>query len=297
MSVLTYPRMTVPELLLSTPDGQVLANRKLDPVRAYWIGRESVCDIVVESQSVSRRHALVFHSYGRWYICDSGSTGGLETESGAVRCTTLSADSWVKIGSIYLWLAGGPSFQPDFVDAQAPLPEEGRRPRKALLAIEDTAAPSTSMVSDVLTVTDHRGVVHLCADLSGLAATPGSGVPRLTIGRSSAADLRIIDPSIDPIHAVLALGTERWSLIDVGSSCGILFEGKRWFRKRMEDGITLPIGNFRISMQPVIRTTAPDAATSLPSPLQGDAADSKFGLRRPSAFLDDGSNEDSVRLS
>lgn len=291
MPVLTYPDHAVAELLISTPDGQVLANRKLDPVRAYWIGRESNCDIVIESASVSRRHALVFQSNGRWLACDAGSIGGLDTEAGPVRCAQLSADAWVKIGSVYVWLAGAAGAQPEWIDARPDASPSGKPARLVRLAVEDLAATEPSTVSEVLVITDSHGVVHLCADLSGLAATRGSGAPRLSIGRSNAVDLQICDASVDPIHAVLARGTEYWSLVDAGSTAGVLFEGKRWYRKRLEDGITLPIGNFRVSMQHVARTTAPSPTPAFPT--TGGTA---FGIesretrpapRKPSAFLGD----------
>lgn len=295
MPVLTYPASAVAELLISTPDGQVLANRKLDPVRAYWIGRESNCDIVIENGSVSRRHALVFHSNGRWFACDAGSIGGLDTEAGPVRCAQLSADAWVKIGSVYVWLAGGSAQQPEWIDARPDSASSGKAARTVRLAIEDLAATEATATAEVLVITDSHGLVHLCADLTGLAATRGGGAPRLTIGRSNAVDLQICDPSVDPIHAVVARGTEYWSLIDAGSASGILFEGKRWYRKRLEDGITLPVGNFRISMQRITRTTAPSATLVFPTSHGGESRDARPAPRKPSAFLGD-DDDDTIRV-
>lgn len=296
MAVLTYPVDAVAEVLLSTPDGQVLANRKLDPTRAYWIGRESNCDIVIESASVSRRHALVFHSNGRWLACDAGSVGGLDTENGPVRCAQLSADAWVKIGSIYIWLAGAPGSPREWIDARPSATPSGKPVRIVRLEIEDLTASEPTATADALVIADNRGVIHLCADLTGLAASRGSGAPRLTIGRSTAADLQICDPSVDPIHAVIARGTEQWSLVDAGSSAGIMFDGKRWYRKRLEDGITLPIGNFRVSVQRMVRTTAPNPSLPFPTASSG-GGDSRPAPRKPSAFLDaDDEEGDSIHL-
>lgn len=282
MSVLTYPSHAVAELLISTPEGQVLANRKLDPVRAYWVGRESSCDVVIENAAVSRRHALVFQANGRWLACDAGSLGGLETEQGAVRATPLSADAWIKVGSVYLWLAGGAPDAPEWIDARAEAGSNGKQGRRVHLAIEDLADTEPRALRDVLVVTDRAGVVHLCADLGGLGLSKGSGTPRLTIGRANSMDLQICDPSVDPLHAVIALGSERWSLVDAGSTNGVFFEGKRWYRKRLEDGITLPIGNYRVSVQRIAATMAPQPATLL-----APTGKSRAEPKRPSAFLDD----------
>lgn len=287
MPLLTYPASAVAELLISTPDGQVLANRKLDPVRAYWIGRDSHCDIVIESSAVSRRHALVFCINGRWLACDAGSTAGLDTEAGAVRCAQLSADAWVKIGSVYIWLSGSPAAAPAWIDARPDAVAAGKPARQVRLAIENLVATDPAAIGEALVVTDQRGVVHVCADLSGLAASRGSGAPRMTIGRSNVADLQICDPSVDPIHAVVARGTEYWSLVDAGSTAGILFEGKRWYRKRLEDGITLPIGNFRISIQRLVPTTAPSPTPNISMGLGSDSQGPNAAARKPSAFLGD----------
>jgi pSer/pThr/pTyr-binding forkhead associated (FHA) protein len=282
MSVLTYPPQAVAELLISTPEGEVVANRKLDPTRAYWVGRESSCDIVIENASVSRRHALIFQANGRWLACDAGSLGGLETEQGAVRATPLSADAWIKVGSVYLWLAGGAPDAPEWIDARPDAGSNGKPGRRVHLAIEDLADAESRAFREVLVVTDRAGIVHLCADLGGLAASKGGGAPRLTIGRANSMDLQICDPSVDPLHAVIALGSERWSLIDAGCASGIFFEGKRWYRKRLEDGITLPIGNYRVSVQRIAATTAPQPPTFL-----APSGKSRSEPKRPSAFLDD----------
>jgi hypothetical protein len=101
-------------------------------------------------------------------------------------------------------------------------------------------------------------------------------------------DLQICHPSVDPLHCVLSVGSERWSIIDAGSTAGIMWDGKRWYRKRLEEGITVPVGDFRLSMQRVVRTTAPIPPVAMPLP----GGETK-APKRPSAFLDD--DEDTIR--
>ena len=281
MPAILYPAPTVAELLISQPDGQVLAQRKLNPVRGYWIGRESSCDVVIDNPSVSRRHAFVFNANGRWMACDAGSVGGLETEAGAVRSAQLSADAWVGVGSLYIWLSGSPAKPPEWIDARPTTTEAGQAPRLVKLAIEELGEVEPTAVTEVLTVSDSAGNIHLCADLTGIAATKGGGSPRITVGRANTMDLQLCHPSVDPLHCVLSVGSERWSLIDAGSTAGILWDGKRWFRKRMEEGITLPVGEFRLSMQRVLRTMAPVPPVVLPT----SSASEPRAPKRPSAFL------------
>ena len=278
-----YPDPAVAELLISQPDGTVLAQRKLDPTRGYWIGRESNCDIVIDNAKVSRRHAFIFHANGRWMACDAGSLGGLETEAGPVRSAQLSADAWVNVGSVYVWLSGGHPQVPDWIDARPEMSADGSTNRVVKLAIEALGDPEPTATRDLLVVSDREGTVHLCADLSGLSAARSSGAPRLTIGRANTMDLQLCHPSVDPLHAVIAIGSEKWSLIDAGCSAGIMFDGKRWYRKRLERGITLPVGDFRVSMQRIVQTIAP-LAPVIPAPMSSPKA--PVAPKRPSAFLD-----------
>jgi pSer/pThr/pTyr-binding forkhead associated (FHA) protein len=324
----------VSDLLLSKIDGTVLQQRRLDPARGYWIGRESTCDFIIDHPNVSRRHALVFHINGRWMIADAGSPNGLDTESGPVRFTQVSSDAFVNIGSVYIWLTKAIGAPPEWNDAEPSTDAWGNK-RVVRLAVEDfetvdvsglTASPLLSPMEalqrgsdsslggshgvstggsmmgsaigsnaqQVLVVTDRHGGVHLCADLSRLGALSGSGAPRLSVGRSTATDLQIAHRSIDPLHCVLVRGRDRWSVVDAGSSQGLIHDGKRWFRKRLEHGITIPIGDFRISVQdvrvpsstPLMRPTVQASSGTSGSPHGAASAGTQPPPpHRPSVFL------------
>ncbi|MFM7052111.1 MAG: FHA domain-containing protein [Planctomycetota bacterium] len=263
------------ELLISTADGRTLAQGPLEPTRAYWIGRESQCDFTLGDPSVSAKHALVFCAAGRWHVADAGSLTGLETEAGPTRAAVFAADAWIKVGSVYLWLSG-------------PIPPAGEMPdgsrsdpaRPVKLAIErdpSEPAPETDPApAEVLTVSDAAGAVHLCADLTGAAGRKATGVPRILVGRAACCDLQILHPSVDPVHCVLALGAQHWSLVDAGCEDGIMIAGKRWYRKRMEPGTSVPVGDFALS---VVRLARTQAALEVPG------LDGAPSPRRPSAFL------------
>ncbi|MFZ9915063.1 MAG: FHA domain-containing protein, partial [Phycisphaerales bacterium] len=112
------------QLLISTADGRTIAQGALDPTRAYWIGRETQCDFVLSDPSVSHKHALVFCAGGRWCIADTGSLEGFETEGGPSRFAVFAPESWVKIGDMYLWLAGA-SAGGEPIDATPPATKSG----------------------------------------------------------------------------------------------------------------------------------------------------------------------------
>lgn len=275
MATLAYPPITVNELLISTADGRTLAQGPLEPTRAYWIGRESQCDFTLGDPSVSAKHALVFCAAGRWHVADAGSLTGLETEAGPTRSAVFAPDAWIKVGSVYLWLSGRIPPAGELPDAAGP-----DASRIVRLAIErDPSEPETEprpAPAEVLTVTDATGAVHLCADLSGSASRKASGVPRILVGRAACCDLQVCHPSVEPVHCVLALGAQHWSLVDAGCEGGIMIAGKRWYRKRMEPGTSVPVGDFMLSVARLART---QPVIEVPG-LDGPPAP-----RKPSAFL------------
>jgi pSer/pThr/pTyr-binding forkhead associated (FHA) protein len=59
------------DVTLGLPDG---SEHRLESQAA--VGRDEVCDVRLESKTVSRRHAIVFERDGRWWIADTGSFNG-----------------------------------------------------------------------------------------------------------------------------------------------------------------------------------------------------------------------------
>lgn len=273
------PEAAVQELRVCTPDGTELLSRRLDPLRGYWIGRESSCEIVVDDHTVSRRHAFLFNAAGHWYMSDCGSLSGLDSAAGCLRCVRMTPECHVQIGGAVFWLMGGSAEPPEWIDARP----ESLGGGLVRLGNERLSDRPQRVSPEILVVSDSTGVVHLCADLSSLLAEHGPGAARMTIGRSNAMDLEICHPSVDPLHCVLARGTEHWSLVDAGSTCGIDYDGKRWFRKRLERGVTLPVGDFRIALHAVATAMPPE----LPAEPLAKRAEMKAlpAPKRPSVFL------------
>lgn len=278
MTTLPYPSTALQELRVCAPDGTELLNRRLDPLRGYWIGREASCEIVVDDPSVSRRHAFLFSVDGHWLMSDCGSLSGLDSAAGCLRCVRMTPECFVQIGGAVFWLSGGDEAPPRWIDARP----ESLGGAVVRLGDEELSERTRRVAQEILIVSDARGTVHLCADLTAILSVEGPGVARLTVGRSNRMDLQICHPSVDPLHCVLARGTEHWSLIDAGSSCGIDYDGKRWFRKRLERGVTLPVGDFRIALHHVSIARPP----SLPAaPHREASSQAPAAPKRPSVFL------------
>jgi len=71
------------------------------------IGRGQENGIVLESDSVSRKHAAIEARAGRWWVCDLGSTNGTYVNHQQVKEHPLAKGDLVKVGdTIFKYLAG-----------------------------------------------------------------------------------------------------------------------------------------------------------------------------------------------
>lgn len=77
------------------------------------IGRDASCDLVIDNQSVSRRHAKLVHAEGGFVIIDLDSRNGVLQNGERVPQAPLVPGSSVQIGKFVLCLeeAGGPPIE------------------------------------------------------------------------------------------------------------------------------------------------------------------------------------------
>jgi len=71
------------------------------------VGRGSDCDVQIDRDSVSRRHARMFRENGQWYVEDLGSTNGSYINDLPIQRSPMRDNDFVKIGSaIFKFLSG-----------------------------------------------------------------------------------------------------------------------------------------------------------------------------------------------
>lgn len=64
-------------ILITAPDGSVRPPVDLGGNAGEWaVGRQAGCEILLDSQKVSRKHARIFGGPEAWFVSDAGSTGG-----------------------------------------------------------------------------------------------------------------------------------------------------------------------------------------------------------------------------
>ena len=81
--------------------------------------------------------------------------------------------------------------------------------------------------------------------------------PGIVIGRGNDADLRINDPGVSRRHAEIRLypgdpatgGTPQVSVVDLGSTNGVLVNGHKISQATLDDGAQIKIGNTTMSIR------------------------------------------------
>jgi len=81
--------------------------------------------------------------------------------------------------------------------------------------------------------------------------------PGIVIGRGTEADLRINDPGVSRRHAEIRVfpgdSVARVSVVDLGSTNGILVNGQRVEQATLEDGSVVKIGNTTMTIRHIVQ--------------------------------------------
>ncbi|MCA9294876.1 MAG: FHA domain-containing protein [Phycisphaerales bacterium] len=210
------------ELQISTKDGSLVAHVGLDERRAVSIGRSERCDICLTASSISRRHALVYRFGEDWHIVDVGSSTGMFTEDGQQRHLKLTRDHWVRIGPAFLWFG------------------DITRPGAKQLPVRKHQSSLHTTLRFVTLMGAHVRSIDLWPDEECMF-----------IGRGKSCDIRLDDPNISRMHAVLVCEDDVWSIVDADSRTGVFVDGVRSARRRLLPGRLIRIGGLLAVVEPV----------------------------------------------
>ncbi len=94
--------------------------------------------------------------------------------------------------------------------------------------------------------------------------------PTLVIGRGSQADLRVDDPGVSRRHAEVRVQGgpvgPLVSIVDLGSTNGILVDGQRVQHAVLNDGATIQLGSTTMRLHLATPEPSPDPSTDAPTP-------------------------------
>jgi ABC-type multidrug transport system ATPase subunit len=195
-------------LFVQLPDGQEDAWPVTQPV--LTLGRSAACHVVLEDRQVSRQHAEIAFGMGpHVQVRDLGSANGTWLNDQALPPRSpvpLRPGDVVRVGPFRLRLA----------PPQEPLP-----PALA----ERVRASSQPQPGLYVQSSGQVAKFPLPADKEVL-----------TLGRASDNDLVIPAPTVSGHHARLERATDGWRIVDLGSTNGLLANGRRVQQQTLRNG-------------------------------------------------------------
>jgi pSer/pThr/pTyr-binding forkhead associated (FHA) protein len=195
------------------------------PIR---IGRSAENDILVDHEAISGRHLELGFLHGAWVVRDLGSTNGT-------------------------WLEGS------CLSAHVPVPLSYHATVCLSNVLELCLLPPSQSVSGIQTpermhfVRDVRPGLIILQRNGEMQRVP-LNKPTTILGRSSRSDIVIDQGQVSGQHAqVVAQGRDRYQIVDLGSSHGLVQSGQRIDHKTLIAGDRFTIGDqVLIEYQPAL---------------------------------------------
>ncbi|MEU3601774.1 FHA domain-containing protein [Streptomyces sp. NPDC006798] len=209
---------TAPELLIETAAGSTV----MRPGRTYHVGRDPLCEIVLDDDRVSWHHAVLRADDGHWTVEDEESTNGTYADGVRIRARDVGAGSELRFGS----LADGP--RAVLVDHAEPPPPTRVAPLPG--------TPSTSGVRDSAPAA--TGTFRQPTSVRPLPART------VRIGRAPENDLVVDDLTVSRHHAELRTRPDgSYEIADIGSHNGTFLNGVAVSVAAVGEGDVVGIGH------------------------------------------------------
>lgn len=147
--------------------GEAVIVRVADEGRPLTIGRDSLCDIVVAHESISRQHAQIIGSPLAWTLTDLGSKNGIRLDGERIAQAELTGARWFALGDVFC------EFEAIDAKAQAHLQARATERRNSSLAWAariERGSRSDRLVADLL-----RGIVDVAECQRGFLLALDSG--------------------------------------------------------------------------------------------------------------------------
>ena len=198
------------KLIVAAKDGTVVRTVDLAHRRTLTIGRSPRCDLTMDIDSISRRHATMVLLNNSWTLVDSDSKSKFKVNNEKTGHALLSEERPIQLGGAYFWLQTAP---------RTPVPpsSDSRSSTEKLWTPSVSDGPQAS-----LTIMDLEArPVHRCA-LEGEITT---------IGTSAEADCSLDIPGWSPIQLALIQEQSGPALLDVAAEHQLRLRSKscrRW---------------------------------------------------------------------
>ena len=109
------------KLIVAAKDGTVVKTVDLAHRRTMTIGRSPRCDLTMDIESISRRHATMICLNNTWTLIDADSKSKFKVDNEKVDYATLSEERPIQIGGAFFWLQTAPALRSVHRQKQLPL--------------------------------------------------------------------------------------------------------------------------------------------------------------------------------
>jgi pSer/pThr/pTyr-binding forkhead associated (FHA) protein len=241
------------------------AAEKIVPLPFIVVGRDEGCDLVLDDDQVSLRHAFFQVVGGRLFGVDLRSRTGTFWPNGAKASGWVDPGQSIRIGPYVLHFY-------DYGFEKFPPPESDFDP---------LASP----------VTDRESMLEVTLEfVSGPARPLTWGINRVLtlIGRSNDCGVCLRDTSVSAFHGALLRAPEGTWIIDLLGRGGIALNGRRVRWGRLNPGDQLQVGNFVLRFRPISSSNGSTTSHGAVPGINGYAERSHDDARLFTAF---GANE------
>lgn len=206
---------------------------------AILIGRQQNCDIILQSTTVSRRHAKITVSGQRVEIEDLGSGNGTVVNQTVIRSRErleIRPQDNIRIEEFDIKI-DVPEPRENTVKSP-PLPEE----------VTDPDIIEIKMIKKLLGALDQNklpNLVVISGDFKDKKAVFEEGMDELLIGRDADCDLRLNSPVVSRRHATISIKWGGFVITDLGSKNGTFVNGEQVKEKSLRDGDEVTFGTIK----------------------------------------------------
>jgi pSer/pThr/pTyr-binding forkhead associated (FHA) protein len=180
------------------------------------VGRQQGTNLPLPAEAVSKVHAFIVREQGRVYLRDLASTNGVQLNGTPVQEAGLSDADTLRIGSYTLRCAHGFGAADENEQKSAYVPMDVPPPPAAELVSENARFP----------IPNNRHT--------------------LLIGRREGCDLRLEDPSVAPVHAIIFEIDGKRYVHDFGAPTGTTINGQPIHRTELNPGDELKVGQVTL---------------------------------------------------